>query len=113
VLDTGAAVLVAGVVVLAVGLAVPAVVKAVVTGVTVPVGVKVDGVGVLVGVAVAAVAAGAGAAGSFDSQSIVTVTPPTTALLEAATVVFWGVCLVACPVGVASNSVYSGKVNPG
>jgi hypothetical protein len=104
---------VAGVDVLDAGVTVPDVlevdtlVEAVVTtGVVVPAGVSVEGV----------VVVGVGADGSFDSQSTVMVTPSTTALLEAATTVFCEVdcvVVVAGAAGVASKSVYSGKVYPG
>ncbi len=90
------------------GLAVPEVVDgAEVVGVgvgeSVPAGVRLDGVGELVGT---------GAAGEFDSQLTVTVTPPMSAVFEAATVVVVAVG-VWVGFGVASNSVYNGNVNPG
>lgn len=77
--------MVAGAGVLGVGLVVPKVADAAVLGVTVPAGVRLDGAGALAVAVVTGAWEGVGAEGSLDTQSTVTCTPLTSAVLVADT----------------------------
>ena len=107
--------IVAGVVVVAVGLAVATGVETGEVGVRVPAGVRLDGsLVVVVGAVVVKTPLDGVVTGTFDNQSTVTLAPSIIVDLEAVTTVCCGVdgvedvCVVA-----GSKSVYSGKVKPG